>query len=216
MILRLLFPPKCVLCGGLLERQELDLCHTCRADAPIVEGRRQNHRFIEAWTALWYYEGHARESLLRYKFGRRRSYAPSYGRLLALRIQEELGSEFDAITWVPVSRKRRRHRGFDQVELLAKAVSRELGIPAVCLLKKTRHTPAQSSLSQSAERRANVLGAYEPVRPFPASGQRVLLLDDIITTGSTVQECAKTLLIGGAGSVCCAAVAVRKNNPKGW
>lgn len=210
MILYLLFPPKCVLCGEILEPKVLDLCHDCRGKAPVVEHCREKHRFISEWTALWYYEGNARESLLRFKFARKRSYAQSYGRLLALRISEDLQNSFDVISWVPISRRRKAKRGFDQVELLAKAVSRELNMPAVKLLRKIRHNPAQSTLKGESARRANVLGAYNTVEPFPARGKRVLLLDDIITTGATVQECAKMLMLAGAESVCCAAVATRK------
>lgn len=216
MILHLLFPPKCVLCGRILRRSELDLCRDCRSTAPVAGHCREQHRFIDHWTAVWYYEGKVRDSLLRYKFGRRRSYAQSYGRLLALRIGEELGNDFDVITWVPVSRRRRRKRGFDQVELLAKAVSRELELPAKGLLRKVRHNPAQSSLTSASQRRANVLGVYETTDPASIAGKRILLLDDIITTGATVQECAKMLLLAGAQSVQCAAMATGKNTAKGW
>ena len=212
MILRLLFPPKCVLCGRLLQRQELDLCRDCREKAPTVEACRDRHRFVTRWTALWYYEGHVRESLLRYKFSGCRSYAKSYGRLLAMRISRDLGDCFDLITWVPVSRQRKAKRGYDQVELLAKAVSRELNVPAVRLLRKIRHNRAQSAINGASARRANVLGIYRAVEPFPARGKRVLLLDDIITTGATVQECAKTLALSGVEAVYAAVVATGKNN----
>lgn len=207
MILRLLFPPKCVLCGGLLRKLELDICHACRENAPVTEGRRSKRRYLANWTAVWYYEGNARESLLRYKFSGRRNYAKSYGRLLAVRIEQDFPDGFDVLTWVPISRKRKYKRGFDQVELLAKAVGKELDKPAIRLLRKIRDNPAQSSLKHSAQRRANVLGAYQAVSPFPALGKRILLLDDIITSGSTAQECARVLLSAGAATVYCAAMA---------
>ena len=113
----------------------------------------------------------------------------------------------DVITWVPVSRKRRRARGYDQVELLAKAVGPELGIPVEPLLEKFRDNRANSGLKTPAERRANVLGVYKVIEPERLHGKRVLLLDDIVTTGATASECARVLLTAGAEEVIFAAVA---------
>ena len=193
-LLELLFPRKCVFCGRLLDREETDLCRGCRRDVPVFSpGRR---------------------SLLRFKFGGRESYAAAYGRALAARIQEELEGEFDLLTYVPVSARRRFHRGYDQVRLLAGAVGRELGQKPVRTLRKRRHNSAQSSLSGREQRRANVLGAYQAVGPDAWAGKRILILDDIITTGATVSECARVLQTAGAAKVLCAAVAARKGGPK--
>ena len=63
-----LFPEKCLLCGKVLEEQELDLCSHCRVEAPVCGGGRVKHPFLDDWTALWYYEADARSSLLRYNF----------------------------------------------------------------------------------------------------------------------------------------------------
>ena len=164
--------------------------------------------------AVYRYEGLPRDSLLRFKFGGRQSYAAAYGRLLAARIQGELRAEFDLLTYVPVSPRRRWSRGYDQVRLLAEAVGRELGQKPVRALKKIRHNPAQSSLREREQRRANVLGAYRAVCPEALAGQRILLLDDIITTGATVSECARVLQTAGAAQVLCAAVAARGDGPK--
>lgn len=213
-LLDLLFPPKCVLCGRLLDREETDLCGACRRDGPALSGGGMSIPFVAAWTAVYRYEGLARDSLLRFKFGGRQSYAAAYGRLLAARIQGELGAEFDLLTYVPVSPRRRWSRGYDQVRLLAEAVGRELGQKPVRALKKIRHNPAQSSLQEREQRRANVLGAYRAVRPEALAGQRILLLDDIITTGATVSECARVLQTAGAAQVLCAAVAARGDGQK--
>ena len=114
---------------------------------------------------------------------------------------------FDILTWVPVSTRRRLRRGFDQSALLAQAVGRELQVPAVRTLKKIRHTEAQSLTPDAAIRRANVIGAYQ-VLPAPSlKGKRILLLDDIITSGATASECAKMLLTAGAKEVMFAAIA---------
>ena len=209
-LMELLFPPKCVLCRKLLKSGEIDLCRECRADAPEYAGKKINIRFLDSFAAVWYYEGNVRRSLLRFKFYNARSYGVSYGRILAMRLQREYHDGFDMLTWVPVSRLRKLRRGYDQVELLAKAVGRELGLSPVPTLKKIRNNRPQSRLKDPAARRANVLGAYRLLEGAAVKGQRVLLLDDILTTGATAGECARVLLSAGAKEVHCAAVAAAR------
>ena len=209
-LMELLFPPKCVLCRKLLKSGEIDLCRECRADAPEYAGKKINIRFLDSFAAVWYYEGNVRRSLLRFKFYNARSYGVSYGRILAMRLQREYPDGFDMLTWVPVSRLRKLRRGYDQVELLAKAVGRELGLSPVPTLKKIRNNRPQSRLKDPAARRANVLGAYRLLEGAAVKGQRVLLLDDILTTGATAGECARVLLSAGASEVHCAAVAAAR------
>ena len=209
-LMELLFPPKCVLCRKLLKSGEIDLCRECRADAPEYAGKKINIRFLDSFAAVWYYEGNVRRSLLRFKFYNARSYGVSYGRILAMRLQREYHDGFDMLTWVPVSRLRKLRRGYDQVELLAKAVGRELGLSPVPTLKKIRNNRPQSRLKDPAARRANVLGAYRLLEGAAVKGKRVLLLDDILTTGATAGECARVLLSAGAKEVHCAAVAAAR------
>lgn len=206
----LLFPPKCVLCGALLEKQELDLCKLCRLDAPEYPNRKKSPQFLDSFAAVWYYEGSARKSLLRYKFHNARSYAPAYGRLLAMKLMQTHPEGFDAITWVPVSRRRKLRRGYDQVELIARAVGAELGMAPRPLIRKIRHNCPQSGISDPAQRRANVLGVYRILPGQDLTGQRILLLDDILTTGATAGEAARVLLSAGAKEVHGAAVAAAR------
>jgi ComF family protein len=205
-VLQWLFPEKCVLGRSFLGKEEMDLCRACRIDQPEYRFGKKKVPHIRSLTAVWMYQGHAAASLKRYKFANARHYAPAYGRLLAMRIARDL-PRADLITWVPVSAKRLRQRGYDQVELLARAVSEELGIPAVKTLEKFRDNQANSGLTDPAERRANVLGVYRPVQPERFRGKRVLLLDDIVTTGATASECARVLLTAGAGEILFGAVA---------
>lgn len=206
-IARLLFPPKCVLCASILEERETDLCAACRIHAPECASGRRKYPFLDSWLALWHYEGDVRRSLLRYKFYGRRHYAQSYGRLLAMRLLQKHEDGIDLITWVPVSRLRKLRRGYDQVELLAKAVCTELGMEPVRCLRKIRHNRTQSGIVGQAHRRANVLGAYEAVGTEHFRDKRVVLLDDILTTGATIGECARVLLTAGAKEVHGAVVA---------
>ena len=159
---------------------------------------------------MWYYEGDVRSSIIRYKFHGRRHYASAYGRILAMKLQSKLLDDFDILTWVPVAPLRRLKRGYDQVELLAKAVGTELSVTPTKTLRKIRNTPPQSRIRDAAHRRANVLGAYRAFQPEAIRGKRILLLDDILTTGATAGEAARVLLTAGASEVHCAAIAAAR------
>ena len=208
-IIQWLFPPKCVLCRNLLEKEQTDLCHHCRIHATVAPSTHKKIPHLDRWTAVWYYEDTVRSSIIRFKFHNARSYALAYGRFLSMKLLEEEMTDFDILTWVPVSPLRRLKRGYDQVELLAQAVGRELDTEPMPLLRKIRNAPPQSGISGDAARRANVLGAYRVTDPDALRDKRILLLDDVITTGATASECARVLLTAGAKSVNCAAVARR-------
>lgn len=211
-LLNILFPPKCILCGKILEKDETDLCHDCRVDSPECPKSRVKLSFLDSWAAVWYYEGNIRSSLLRYKFHRARQYAAGYGRMLAMKLLTEYPEGFDVLTWTPISPLRKFTRGYDQVELLAEAVGKELGMEPVRTLQKVRHNRQQSRITGQAERRANVLGVYRAVNPENFRDRRVLLLDDIITTGATAGECARVLLTAGAKEVHCGCIAAARHH----
>ena len=211
-MLHLLFPPKCVLCKTLLSKEETDLCHRCRENAPIFKRTERNIPFVAHWTALWYYKDMVRPSLHRFKFSARRNYAEIYARLLAIKLDNRLPEDVDVLTWVPVSRLRKLKRGYDQSSLLAQALGKELSLPTMMLLKKIRHTPPQSGFRDAARRKANVLGAYQAIHPDEISGKTILLVDDVVTTGATASECAKILMTAGAKQVLFSAVAAVQNN----
>ena len=119
---------------------------------------------------------------------------------------ERFGGEFDTVTWVPVSAARKRKRGYDQAELLSRAACRLWDTKPVRLLDKVRDNPAQSGIAEAEARTKNVSGVYR-VHGSPA-GRKVLLIDDICTTGATLRECAAVLYQSGAAGVVCAAVAL--------
>ena len=116
--------------------------------------------------------------------------------------------KIDTITWAPVSLFRRFKRGYDQAQLIAVALGKELNLPVIKLLRKHRNTKAQSTLNDAASRRANVQGAYEATDPIKTAGKSILLIDDVLTTGSTATECALVLHTAGAKNVYLATIAV--------
>ena len=209
-----LFPPKCVLCRCLLDRDDTDLCRRCRAETDGYPQGKLKLQFIDRAAAVWYYKDNVRKALHRYKFRRAGFLAEPFGKMVAMKVLTEELADVDLITWVPISPLRKLIRGYDQDELLARVIGRELGVPSVCLLKKIRHNRAQSGITGYAKRRANVLGVYAPADRTGIGGKRILLVDDILTTGATASECARVLLTAGAEEVNCAVVAsAHHNNP---
>ena len=192
----------------MLSKEETDLCRNCRENAPECGSHKIKLSFLAQWTGVWYYKENVRQSILRYKFYGKRNYASAYGRILAMKLLKEGWEDTDVLTWAPISRQRKFRRGYDQVELMAKVAAEELGLELIPTLKKVRHTKPQSVMGDAAHRRANVLGAYEVIDPALVKNQRVLLLDDIVTTGATASECARVLLTAGAKEVKLATLAV--------
>ena len=204
--LNLLFPRKCPFCNRHIGGRDL-ICGDCEKTLPYTGDRARRQVSGLQVAAPLYYEDAVRRALLDFKFKGRMGGLPCFGSLMARCAAEEFGGEFDAITWVPVSRKRLRRRGFDQARYLAGSRCVEWHVEPQETLRKTTDNPAQSGIGDPAERRANVLGAYEPVDPDAIAGKRFLLIDDIITTGSTLEEAAGTLLAAGAAEVCCVTAA---------
>lgn len=207
-LLDLLYPPKCVFCGRVLREGEADICGVCQRSLPWVGGipGKSCPPASRCAAPLWY-QGEVRESFHRYKFEGRDLYAPVYGGLMAQCVRDRLGLDFGPVVWAPLSQKRRRQRGYDQAELLARVLAQELDKPLLPALRKVRDAVEQSSLDSEAARKQNAAGAYEVTDPEGLTGKRVLLVDDIVTTGSTLSACAQVLLDAGAGEVWTAAFA---------
>ncbi|MEG1720246.1 MAG: ComF family protein [Pseudoflavonifractor sp.] len=203
-ILDLIFPPRCVFCGAILSKG--GLCDQCQPLLPwLTEGTaEQTLEFCSLCVSPLRYEGAVRKSIHRYKFRGMRGYAEIYGGLVADCIRDHLAGRYDLISWVPLSKKHLRTRGYDQAFLLANAAARSLGTAPQPTLRKARNTAAQSGLTEDSARRANVMGAYEVPNPALIAGKRVLLIDDVVTTGSTLTECARVLRTAGAADVICA------------
>jgi ComF family protein len=151
------------------------------------------------WCAV--YSGTTRAAIAALKYGgERRLVAPLAGALAERWAFAAAGG--DLITWVPVHPSRRRERGFDQAELLARAMAGRLGLPILGCLERRRRTVAQHRLGQH-QRSDNLTGAFEVPGAARArvEGRWVVVVDDILTTGATLSSCATALLEAGAGAV---------------
>lgn len=193
------------------------LCPDCQRDLPWTQGKQgeQTMEFVDLCAAPLWYSDKVRDSHHRYKFSGVQSYAGTYAALMAQCVEDHLWGRFDVVTWVPLSRWRLWRRGYDQSRLLAERLADKVGVPCEPLLKKTRHTKAQSGLTEESRRRANVLGAYKPAPGAAVAGRRVLLVDDVATTGATASECARVLRTAGAAGVVCVTLAMAGKEQKG-
>jgi len=162
--------------------------------------RRGVFRFERA-RSFGYYEGALREILQHYKYRGLRPLARPLGQRLAQTLERLQGGTWDLVLPVPLHRNRERQRGFNQAGLLAEQVGKLSGIRMGgkdCV--RVRDTPPQAGL-RAAERRKNVKGAFAVPQPERVRGLRVLLVDDVLTTGATADACARALLEAGARGV---------------
>lgn len=208
-VLDLFFPPKCPYCQKILDEPRAPVCPKCQASLPWLEGRAGERRVDFAdgcWSPLAYDEV-VRGAIHRYKFSRVRALGKPFAALMARCLSDRLPDGADLICWAPLSKRRLRERGFDQAELLAREVGRLLSIAAVSALRKTRDTAPQSELEEESARRANARGVYALLPGADLAGRRVVLVDDVVTSGSTLSECAALLRQGGAAQVYCLTLA---------
>ena len=176
-LLDLLFPMKCPFCQHILEDSRAPACPGCQKMLPWLSGREAERpvEFTSGCLSPLAYRDRVPDSIHRYKFPGTPSYAGAYGLLTAQCVRDNRAAPLDLVTWIPLSPKRRRKRGFDQAEALARAVARELDLPVRGTLEKFRNNDPQSHLHEASERRANVLGVYRLKESVDLAGLRVLL-----------------------------------------
>ena len=195
----LFFPRKCPFCGTPTGKKLL--CDACQKSLPWCDEERTMGSLRV--TAPLYYEDGVRKAVHDLKFRSMTGGLDCFGRMMAQCAAERYSGEFDAVTWVPVSKKRLKKRGFDQSRLLCASLCVDWHVTPLETLEKTVDNPAQSGIDDHAERRANVLGVYRTVHAEAFRGKRLLLIDDVCTTGSTLSECARMLKDAGAAEVVC-------------
>lgn len=231
-LLHLLFPPRCPFCDTVLFQslaapEEL-VCRECQAQLKYVEepvcsrcgkpleDERREYCYDcgrRTWAyrqgkSLWIYSGEVKESLYRFKYHNRREYAKYYGAELARVYGAWIRAcGIQAVVPIPLSRKRFRQRGFNQAEMIAKEMGKRLNLPVNCdLLFRVRDTKAQKNLNEE-ERKNNLKKAFK-TGTNKVQLDHILLIDDIYTTGSTMNEAAKELKRAGAGEVYCLSISI--------
>jgi len=216
-------PPRCVSCGVLTER-DMGLCAPCWGQLVFITqpycahcGRpfefsipgttkcasclRRPPAFDKAYSPLAY-EDASRAIILQFKHGDRLGHAGLLAKLMAPHVAQ-FGFDRPAILPVPLHRRRIMRRRYNQSALIAKAIGQQLSLPVDLLtLQRTRPTPMQKGLS-AAQRRRNVQGAFsiDPKRAHRIKGRQVLLIDDVYTTGATIEACSRVLRKAGASEI---------------
>ena len=187
-------PPCCPRCGrhSSITLRDNDVCLTCRRTLPS----------FRTGAAAFEYAGALRDCIHRVKFDSHARVGRALGARLAGIAQHRLsGSHDDLIIPIPLHPTRRRDRGFNQAELLARPIGEALRLPLECrALRRVRPTDTQSRLAPD-DRHANVAGAFRVEEASRVAGRRILLVDDVLTTGATADACSQALLAAGALSV---------------
>jgi ComF family protein len=212
--LDVLYPPRCVLC----ERAGPFLCGDCVEGLPRADGARCDACWLplrHAWycyaceehpaslTALrsvFRYEGDIRRLVHAFKFGGQSCLAEALSQQL-YEAYEQHELDVDVVMAVPLTGLRRRTRGYNQASLLAQNLARWLALPNVEALSRVGHTTPQAQSPSAEQRRRNVLGAFAVRDAASVAGRRVLLIDDVATTGATLNACAVELLAAGTSEV---------------
>lgn len=207
-ILDFFFPRRCPFCGAVAGKELL--CKKCRRSLPFTGDHAVREGTFGRCAAPLYYEDRVREAILQFKFKAKLGGLSCFGMLMAECAAEHYSGAFDAITWVPVSKKRLKKRGFDQTRYLTGSMCVDWHVAPIETLRKVTDNPPQSTLETEEQRRANVLGVYEAVNAEQFRGKRLLLVDDILTTGATLSECVRVLKEAGAGEVMCLTLAMSR------
>lgn len=228
--LNIFLPPRCAGCDDIIDR-DFPVCDKCRK--LIIEPADSKHRcdvcflphnkcicikrqFYEKLSVSFFYEGEAKRTIIKFKFHARPDIAKNYSKLLYRSLkQRNMLEDTDIITFVPMSGFRQFRRGYNQSELLAKKLSEIAEIPCVGILRRSGKSQIQHSLRRSS-RSGNLLGIFEPEKKYreEIKGKTILIVDDVYTTGSTLNEIAKTLLIFGADKVYAASCTTVKKQKK--
>ncbi len=214
-----IYPRRCAFCGKLMDAgEEGDFCPLCLEQLSWLEEplcMKDLGELEHVYCAL-YYKNPVPEGIYRFKFQNKSRLHKPFVELMLSRMREQLLEErCELVTSVPMHPRRKRRRGYDQAELMAREVARQLALPYEPVLKRVKLTKTQHRVGLK-ERRSAQKGSFACKA---LSGEKVLLIDDIFTSGATMMECARVLREGGASSICGAALCragVRKDGPPGW
>lgn len=226
-LVAILFPERCVSCGEVILPGE-GTCAACRVAWPTIGvpicphcglekewcDCRRRRRHYERVVASWYYDGAAARAVMRMKENDDPLSVAYFADVLADTVHQHYEDIFfDGVVFVPATRRDYRRRGYNPGEWVARETAKRLKLPCLPYLRKIYETAPQKRLS-AEQRGGNLLGVYD-VTEETLEGKTLLLIDDVVTTGATLDECAKMLKIYGAEAVYAATVAAtRKQKEK--
>lgn len=216
-LLSIVYPSRCGFCGAVIQHDKL-VCARCsgRVDREIERSKRQFPLYLSVGevnfsgcVAAGSYDGTIRDGVLRLKY----HYGENAAKYLIPELRDNLFragivSECDMITFVPMARARKNRYGYNQAEIIANLLSKEIGLPVTKNLIKKKHTRKAQHEQSLEQRKILASKVYKSGRNrMDLTGKTILLCDDIITSGSTPSECARVLKNRGAEKVYCAVLA---------
>lgn len=225
--LKALFPQRCAYCGKVISTDTF-ACVSCQKVLPRIQdktcfgcGREINFcsckgvRYFISQAAPFYYEGVVRNGLHRFKFRKGQQNAEAFCNEMAQTVSQRYAkTNFDCIVAVPMTKKSVRRRGYNQIDILCRALSEKLNLRYESgALIKIYETRKQHGISRIL-RKGNLTGVFDVSDPEIIKGKTILLCDDISTSGETFNECAKMLWLNGAKEVRCISVALTKQTKK--
>lgn len=210
----ILFRNDCVLCAKPLPQWDgmQLLCERC---VPRVDAMRCREALyvqgIDAVASVFYYKGEMAGCIKRYKFQGQKQYAQYFAQELS-KLLEQFRLEWkpDVITYIPIGFSRARERGFNQSKLIAKRLAKQSGVPCRALLHKRAWVSRQSGTHSAEERFANAKEAFNAPRGADYRGMKILIIDDVLTTGATLGAAQQVLRDAGAGKVYALTIAKTK------
>lgn len=228
-LISLIYPKRCLFCEEVLPfNDSAGLCQSCKdhvmyltmcicikcgkphidpSDNYCFDCNKTEHHF-RLGRGMWIYEGPAKKALHKYKYYHRKAMGKGFGQELYRFYQQNIVWDIDVITSVPLHPLRLKERTFNQSAYVADILGRKLGVETNNkLLKRTINTKPQKDLTD-LERITNVENAFEFDSKFQCLNKNVLIVDDVYTTGSTIDNCAKVLLMQGARNVYFLALAI--------
>lgn len=213
LILDLVFPPKCIFCNRILNYgASICICENCSSNIPYFSDENLNlikaNNYFDDIICICEYSGIIKEALIKYKFFNKPSFGRTFAQLIYKRIKEMTDWEdIDLIISVPLHRKKEQTRGYNQSYLISKQLGKLLGIEVKKnTLIRTRNTDSQSLLNR-IERLRNVKDAFLVTDANAVKDKSILVVDDIFTTGTTLNECCRVLKDAGARRITAAVVA---------
>jgi ComF family protein len=216
----LFFPNFCFGCNGGLVKGEEILCTYCLSELPKLDHDQSDDnpilkKFIgrmpvkRGWVLLKFQKAGIVQNLLhKLKYDNRPEVGERLGKILSMRLIEDgYANEFDLLIPVPLHKNKRRIRGYNQSAMIAEGMGKILNVPfSDTLIARVKSTQTQTKKSK-IERWENVNEAFQVLHPTNISGKRILIIDDVITTGATIESCAKSLLDAGAAEISIACLA---------